>query len=138
MAGARFERRDKAICHREIPGEEDEEERTRPEQGLSPRAALHDEVCSGRAALPCGFPYLACGVRRLVRAAQGSSCLWASGRAGQPTPAPSPQAKFPLFSKVEVNGKGAHPLFAFLKAQFGIKTIPWNFQKVCCKGTMRI
>jgi len=39
------------------------------------------------------------------------------------------QAKFPLFSKVEVNGKGAHPLFAFLKAQFGIKTIPWNFQK---------
>jgi glutathione peroxidase len=40
------------------------------------------------------------------------------------------QARFPLFSKVEVNGKEAHPLFAFLKAQFGIKTIPWNFQKV--------
>ncbi len=41
------------------------------------------------------------------------------------------QAKFPLFSKVEVNGKDAHPLFSYLKAQFGIKTIPWNFQKVC-------
>lgn len=40
---------------------------------------------------------------------------------------------FPLFSKVEVNGKGAHPLFRFLKGQvpgiFGTTSIKWNFTK---------
>mmetsp|Transcript_33020 Transcript_33020/g.74139 ORF Transcript_33020/g.74139 Transcript_33020/m.74139 type:complete len:259 (-) Transcript_33020:63-839(-) len=36
---------------------------------------------------------------------------------------------FPLFSKVDVNGKYAHPLFSFLKDTFGMKSIPWNFQK---------
>ncbi|EKX49726.1 hypothetical protein GUITHDRAFT_85675 [Guillardia theta CCMP2712] len=36
---------------------------------------------------------------------------------------------FPLFSKVEVNGKYAHPLFSYLKDTFGMKSIPWNFQK---------
>ncbi len=40
---------------------------------------------------------------------------------------------FPVFAKVEVNGKGAHPLFRFLKeAQpgfLGSKTIKWNFTK---------
>jgi len=38
-------------------------------------------------------------------------------------------ANFPLFEKVHVNGKEALPLFAFLKDKFGIKEIPWNFQK---------
>jgi len=46
-------------------------------------------------------------------------------------------AKFPLFSKVEVNGNGAHPLFVKLKKEGG-KTlvsalagndIKWNFGK---------
>lgn len=40
---------------------------------------------------------------------------------------------FPLFSKIEVNGDNAHPLFDFLKkAQPGIlgsKNIKWNFTK---------
>ena len=40
---------------------------------------------------------------------------------------------FPLFAKVEVNGSGAHPLFAYLKkAQpglFGSEAIKWNFTK---------
>ena len=38
-------------------------------------------------------------------------------------------ATFPLFEKVKVNGKDANPLFVFLKDKFGIKEIPWNFQK---------
>ena len=40
---------------------------------------------------------------------------------------------FPMFAKVEVNGAGAHPLWAFLKAQRpGIlrsQAIKWNFTK---------
>jgi glutathione peroxidase len=40
---------------------------------------------------------------------------------------------FPLFSKIEVNGSGSHPLFAYLKkAQpglFGSEAIKWNFTK---------
>ncbi len=40
---------------------------------------------------------------------------------------------FPLFSKVAVNGKSAHPLFKFLKAEApgiaGTKAIKWNFTK---------
>ena len=40
---------------------------------------------------------------------------------------------FPLFSKVEVNGKNAHPLFEYLKESLpgvlGTKKIKWNFTK---------
>ena len=40
---------------------------------------------------------------------------------------------FPLFSKVEVNGDGAHPLYAFLTSQptspEGPGKISWNFAK---------
>lgn len=40
---------------------------------------------------------------------------------------------FPLFEKVEVNGKNAHPLFDYLKAAapglFGSESIKWNFSK---------
>lgn len=40
---------------------------------------------------------------------------------------------FPLFEKIEVNGKNAHPLFKFLKSQlrggiFGSR-VKWNFTK---------
>lgn len=38
-------------------------------------------------------------------------------------------ATFPIFEKVDVNGKNSHPLFQFLRGQFGMKQIPWNFQK---------
>lgn len=41
--------------------------------------------------------------------------------------------KFPLFSKIDVNGENSHPLFNFLKAQapgiLGSKGIKWNFTK---------
>jgi glutathione peroxidase len=40
---------------------------------------------------------------------------------------------FPLFSKVEVNGKDAHPLFQYLKKEakgiLGSEGIKWNFTK---------
>jgi len=40
---------------------------------------------------------------------------------------------FPLFSKIEVNGANAHPLYQYLKAQkpglLGSEAIKWNFTK---------
>ena len=40
---------------------------------------------------------------------------------------------FPMFAKVEVNGAGADPLYAFLKSQkkglLGTEAIKWNFTK---------
>lgn len=40
---------------------------------------------------------------------------------------------FPMFSKVDVNGEQAHPLFQFLKKAapglFGTEAIKWNFTK---------
>ena len=41
--------------------------------------------------------------------------------------------KFPLFSKVDVNGDNTHPLYSFLKSQapglLGSEGIKWNFTK---------
>jgi len=41
--------------------------------------------------------------------------------------------RFPLFSKVDVNGPGTHPLYEFLKKAkpgfLGTKRIKWNFTK---------
>ncbi len=43
------------------------------------------------------------------------------------------QVTFPIFSKVDVNGPHAHPLFVWLKAHkagvFGSAAIKWNFTK---------
>ncbi|NND82844.1 MAG: glutathione peroxidase [Gammaproteobacteria bacterium] len=40
---------------------------------------------------------------------------------------------FPMFSKIEVNGKGAHPLYQYLKKEakglLGSEKIKWNFTK---------
>ncbi|HEY2621934.1 glutathione peroxidase [Dyella sp. Tek66A03] len=40
---------------------------------------------------------------------------------------------FPLFSKIEVNGDGAHPLYKWLKSEgkgiLGSESIKWNFTK---------
>lgn len=40
---------------------------------------------------------------------------------------------FPMFAKVDVNGAGAHPLFAWLKGRksglLGLSGIKWNFTK---------
>jgi len=45
--------------------------------------------------------------------------------------------EFPMFSKIDVNGKNAHPLFKYLRAKSELynpkkkttKEIPWNFAK---------
>ena len=36
---------------------------------------------------------------------------------------------FPLTSKIEVNGAGAHPLYAWLRGETGGADIQWNFEK---------
>jgi glutathione peroxidase len=40
---------------------------------------------------------------------------------------------FPIFAKIEVNGRGAHPLFRWLKSEapgiLGTRRIKWNFTK---------
>ena len=40
---------------------------------------------------------------------------------------------FPMFDKINVNGKNAHPLYVFLKSQakglLGTESIKWNFTK---------
>ena len=43
------------------------------------------------------------------------------------------EVSFPMFAKVDVNGDGTHPIFAFLKAAapgvLGTEGIKWNFTK---------
>lgn len=43
------------------------------------------------------------------------------------------EVSFPVMEKVEVNGPGAHPLYAFLKSQktglLGSQAVKWNFTK---------
>jgi len=51
-------------------------------------------------------------------------------------------ATFPLFEKVYVNGKKAHPIYNYLRATIGGimgSTIKWNFTKFLCdrNGTPR-
>jgi len=52
------------------------------------------------------------------------------------------EVDFPMFAKIEVNGKNAHPLYNYLKSEekgiFGTEGIKWNFTKflVDRKGTV--
>lgn len=52
------------------------------------------------------------------------------------------QVTFPLFSKIDVNGKNTHPLFAFLKKEekgvLGTEAIKWNFTKFLVDGEGRV
>jgi glutathione peroxidase len=46
-------------------------------------------------------------------------------------------AKFPMFAKVDVNGKFAHPVYRFLKSKIGGlagSSIKWNFTKFLVDG----
>lgn len=36
---------------------------------------------------------------------------------------------FPMFSKIEVNGTGASPLYSWLRSQAKIQKVNWNFEK---------
>jgi glutathione peroxidase len=50
--------------------------------------------------------------------------------------------EFPMFAKVEVNGKNEHPLYALLKSEapglLGTKAIKWNFTKFLVSPTGKI
>jgi glutathione peroxidase len=52
------------------------------------------------------------------------------------------QANFPIFSKIEVNGAGACPLYQLLKDAMpdeeGSVNIPWNFTKFLVDGEGRV
>ena len=49
---------------------------------------------------------------------------------------------FPMFAKVEVNGKNTHPLFEYLKNEkpglLGLKAIKWNFTKFLIDKTGKV
>jgi glutathione peroxidase len=49
---------------------------------------------------------------------------------------------FPMFAKIEVNGAGAHPLYAWLKSEkaglFGTEAIKWNFTKFLVDRSGRV
>jgi len=49
---------------------------------------------------------------------------------------------FPMFAKIEVNGRGTHPLYKFLKSQakgiFGTERIKWNFTKFLVDTTGQV
>ena len=49
---------------------------------------------------------------------------------------------FPLLSKIEVNGAGAHPLFSELKRRapglLGSKAVKWNFTKFLVDGNGKV
>jgi glutathione peroxidase len=49
---------------------------------------------------------------------------------------------FPMFAKIEVNGAGAHPLYAFLKSAkagvLGTRNIKWNFTKFLVDRTGQV
>jgi glutathione peroxidase len=51
-------------------------------------------------------------------------------------------ATFPIFSKIEVNGKGACDLYKFLKAghpdEEGNEDIAWNFTKFLVDGSGKV
>ena len=94
----------------------------------------------------CGFTPHYTGLEALQRkhAAQGFAVLgFPCNQFGGQEPGNEAQIKsfcetrfgvtFPLFAKIEVNGPGTHPLYAFLKAAepglLGTEGIKWNFTK---------
>lgn len=103
----------------------------------------------------CGFTPQYAGLESLYRAyrERGFTILgFPSNQFGGQEPGSSTQiaafcernygVTFPIFSKIEVNGPGAHPLYRYLKRRksgaFGLLTggrIPWNFTKFLCDRT---
>ncbi len=94
----------------------------------------------------CGFTPQYQGLQALYEqyAGQGLSVLgFPCNQFGQQEPGNSQQIKsfcearfgvsFPLFEKIEVNGKNAHPLYQYLTQAapgiLGTKGIKWNFTK---------
>ena len=94
----------------------------------------------------CGFTPQYKGLETLYRQykARGFEILaFPCNQFGGQEPAAEPEIKqfcrseydvtFPIFSKIDVNGQGAHPLYKFLEDRrpgvLGTKRIKWNFTK---------
>ena len=82
---------------------------------------LHEEL-SDRGLAVLGFPCNQFGAQEPGDAAEIASFCRLSY-----------DVKFPLFTKIDVNGPATHPLYAWLKKQakglFGTEKIKWNFTK---------
>jgi len=75
-----------------------------------------------------GFEVLAFPCNQFGKQEPGESCDIKSF-------AQAKKATFPVFEKIEVNGKGTHPLYVYLKgSQSGMlgSDIKWNFTKFLC------
>lgn len=94
----------------------------------------------------CGFTYQYEGLEALYRAYRDRGfCVlgFPCNQFGQQEPGESESiaefcefnygVSFPMFAKIDVNGDGAHPLFAYLKKAapglLGTEAIKWNFTK---------
>ena len=90
----------------------------------------------------CGFTPQFEGLEQLYQTYKGRGLVvlgFPCNQFGQQEPGTEAQVKqfcsvnygvtFPLTSKIEVNGGGAHPLYAWLKKQTGGADIQWNFEK---------
>jgi glutathione peroxidase len=94
----------------------------------------------------CGFTPQYSGLEKLYRefAPRGFAVLgFPCNQFGQQEPGDAEEIKtfctlnydvsFPLFAKIDVNGKNVHPLYAFLKkarpGALGSEAIKWNFTK---------
>lgn len=97
----------------------------------------------------CGFTPQYAGLEKLHRAHAGRGFAvlgFPSNQFGRQEPGSAAEISafcernfrvtFPLFAKIEVNGRGAHPLYQYLRRQqpgaFGFLLrgrIPWNFTK---------
>jgi glutathione peroxidase len=97
----------------------------------------------------CGFTPQYAGLESLYRTYQdrGFAVLaFPSNQFGRQEPGTAEQigafcsrnygVTFPVFAKIDVNGRNAHPLYRFLKKQqpgilglFGLSRIQWNFTK---------
>jgi len=98
---------------------------TASECGYTPQYAGLEklfEAYKGRGFQVLAFPCNQFGAQEPGSAAQiGSLCQRNYG------------VSFPVFSKIDVNGPGAHPIFRFLKKSkpglFGTTRVKWNFTK---------
>lgn len=99
----------------------------------------------------CGFTRQYAGLEALYRRHRANGlvvCGFPCNQFGRQEPGDDAQIKrfcagygisFPLFSKIEVNGARAHPLYRHLtsarRGLFGQRRILWNFTKFLVSGT---
>lgn len=103
----------------------------------------------------CGFTPQYAGLERLYRTHRDAGLVvlgFPCNQFGQQEPGTADDIRdfcrekydisFPLFARIDVNGPGTHPLFAFLKSQkaglLGSGAIKWNFTKFLVDRSGRV